>query len=171
MKTVTACKITKGGKKLLCSVKTFEKLYNIRTFERHNDVFLEFAIEFDNRACFNVQFIHFPLINPVWTSWGNPTVYLDPGGFPSPIVLSWISIQCKMSRTQKWRFPSFVPCTRSTEKVRLISTFCDRFFEEPIKLHKIDQRATFCTEWKSTFRHWRCTKFTFNTKKKQQQLY
>ena len=69
-----------------------------------------------------------------------------------PANLRWISIQCKMSRAQNWWFSSFVPCARSTKKVGLISSFCACFFEQPIKLHKILERATFGTEWKSTFR-------------------
>ena len=59
--------------------------------------------------------------------------------------------QCRMLCAQNWWFLSFVPCARST-KSRIDFTFCDRFFEQPIKLQKIVERATFCTEWKSSLR-------------------
>ena len=48
----------------------------------------------------------------------------------------------------------FLCSMRSIDKTsRIDFYFCDRFFEQQIKLYKIVERATFCTEWKSAFIH------------------
>ena len=47
------------------------------------------------------------------------------------------------------------------DKQGLISTFCDRFFEQPIKSHKIVRPATFCTEWKSVLKWPALTVFVY----------